>query len=157
LHHQVDQGGWVEEFSKYDAGWLHYFESNNFGEYQRANWDDLNFPARIATLVAAGLPVLQRDNTGHIVATQNLVQQMDIGLFFSDMEQLRGQLDEKDRIDQIRANVWSRREEFTFDYHVDRLVDFFRRVISRQNKKITQQGLMDSQSITNGKKAYFNG
>jgi glycosyltransferase involved in cell wall biosynthesis len=156
LHHQVDQGGWVEEFSKYDAGWLHYFESYNYGEYQRANWDDLNFPARIATLVAAGLPVLQRDNTGHIVATQNLVQQMDIGLFFSDMEELREQLDEKDRMEQIRANVWRRREEFTFDYHVDRLVDFFRRVISCQNETRTQQGLMDSQPMTNGKRANLN-
>jgi glycosyltransferase involved in cell wall biosynthesis len=129
LHSQVDQEDWVTEFSKYDAGWLHYFESMNHGELHRSNWDDLNYPARISTLAAAGLPVLQRDNSGHIVATQNLVRQMDIGLFFSNMLELRTQLEDKRFMERIRTNVWQKREMFTFDYHVDRLVDFFRQVI----------------------------
>jgi hypothetical protein len=133
LHSQVDQGGWVSEFSQYDAGWLHYFESENHGELRRANWDDLNYPARIATLVAAGLPLLQRDNTGSIVATQTLVKQLDIGLFFTNMEQLRRQMEDTARMDQIRANVWRCRDRFTFDYHVPELVAFFRKVIDQHD------------------------
>jgi hypothetical protein len=47
------------------------------------------------------------------------------------MQQLRAQLDDAKRMAELRANVWRHREKFTFDYHVDRLVDFFRRVIEK--------------------------
>ena len=136
LHSQVDQENWVSEFSQYDAGWLHFFESENHGEIRRANWDDLNYPARISTLVAAGLPVLQRDNRGSIVATQSLVQNLDIGLFFKEMGELRSLLGDQNRMDQIRANAWKNRELFTFDAHVDRLIAFFRRVIENTSPAI---------------------
>lgn len=141
LHKQVDQEGWVTEFSKYDAGWLHFFESQNHGEIRRANWDDLNFPARISTLVAAGIPLLQRDNRGSIVATQSLVSQMNIGLFFKTMQELHQQLDDEPRMAQIRANVWAQREQFTFDYHVDQLVEFFRKVIENKRSWHRAKGL----------------
>jgi hypothetical protein len=73
-HANVSQENWVREFSQYDAGWLHFFTSRNAGELMRADWDDPNYPARIATLAAAGLPMLQCDNTGHLEATQTLVR-----------------------------------------------------------------------------------
>lgn len=129
LHHQVDQEGWVEEFSRYDAGWLHFFESQNHGDIRRANWDDLNYPARIATLVAAGLPLLQRDNRDAVVAIQTLARRFDIGLFFTDMQQLQQQLKDDDRMATLRSNVWRQREQFTFDAHIEPLVSFFRKVI----------------------------
>lgn len=40
----------------------------------------------MATLAAAGLPMLQGDNQGSIVATQSLARELDLGVFFSDME-----------------------------------------------------------------------
>ncbi|MDQ4070346.1 MAG: glycosyltransferase [Actinomycetota bacterium] len=129
LHPQVDQGQWVREFSRYDAGWLHFFESENGGELPRANWDDLNYPARLATLAVAGVPLVQRDNPGSIVATQSLVRDRGLGLLCSDMEDVAEQLRDADRVDRLRANVWRRREEFTFDFHADRLVAFFRQVV----------------------------
>ena len=98
---------------------------------RRANWDDFNYPARIATMVAAELPLLQYDNAGAIVATQTLALQHNIGLFFTDMHQLREQLTDHARMTRLRESVWSQREKFTFDYHADRLVDFFRRVIGK--------------------------
>ena len=48
---------WVKEFSQYDAGWLHCFDSRNSGNLLFATWDDLNIPARISVLAAAGLPM----------------------------------------------------------------------------------------------------
>ena len=135
LHSNVDQEDWVREFSKYDAGWLHFFKSENEGDLRRANWDDLNYPARMATLAVAGLPMLQRDNTGALVATQSLVRELDLGLFFSDMEQLGAQLRDRDRLARIRENVWRCREQFTFDHHTDRLVAFFRDVISNSRHR----------------------
>lgn len=130
LHATVNQDQWVSEFSQYDAGWLHYFESQNCGEIRRANWDDLNYPARIATLAAAGLPLLQRDNSCSIVATQSLAREMEIGLFFKDMRELRDQLRDPALAGPIRENVWRQREQFTFDYHAGTLIQFFRQVIA---------------------------
>jgi len=130
LHPNVDQPRWVEEFSQYDAGWLHLFRSENEGDVRRANWDDLNYPARISTLIAAGLPLLQYDNAGAIVAAQTLARERDLGLLFGDMHQLREQLRDEARMDKLRDSVWRQRHEFTFDYHADRLIAFFRKVIA---------------------------
>jgi hypothetical protein len=130
LHAQVDQGDWVREFSRYDAGWLHTFASRNAGDLRRADWDDLNYPARLTTLIAAGVPVLQRDNTGHTVATQTLVRERGLGVFFTDIPDLAWQLRDRERLAGIRAAVWAQRLEFSFDAHADSLVDFLRKVIA---------------------------
>jgi hypothetical protein len=130
LHANVAQDRWVEEFSRYDAGWLHCFASRNAGELARADWDDLNYPARIATLAAAGLPMIQRDNAGAIVAAQSLARRLEIGLFYDDIDELAAQLRETGPMERLRANVWRQREQFCFDAHVGELVGFFREVIS---------------------------
>jgi glycosyltransferase involved in cell wall biosynthesis len=132
LHAQVDQDDWVREFSQYDAGWLHFFRSENAGELRRANWDDLNYPARMATLALAGLPMLQRDNTGSIVATQELARRLNLGLFFHDMSELGQQLHDQAEMARLRESVWQQRDLFTFDHHADRLIAFFRRVIAER-------------------------
>jgi hypothetical protein len=137
LHANVDASHWVEEFSRYDAGWLHFFKSENAGEIHRANWDDLNYPARIATLTCAGLPMLQRDNSGAIVATQTLTQRLDIGVFFDSMEELGARLRDRRRLDELRENTWRTRELSTFDYHADRLIDFFKTVIEARRQDPT--------------------
>lgn len=129
LHAQVDQGGWVREFSQYDAGWLHWQKSHNGGDISRSNWDDLNYPARLATLIAAGLPLLQYDNSGAEVATQNLARRYDVGVFFRSITELREKLGDQERLAQVQENAWRVRPLFTFDYHIDDLVAFMRQVI----------------------------
>jgi glycosyltransferase involved in cell wall biosynthesis len=131
IHPNVDQENWVKEFSQYDAGWLHFFKSENFSEIKRANWDDLNIPARISTLILSGLPVLQADNTGNIVATQTLVKKLNVGLFFNDMKALSAQLRDKNLMQQLRKNVWRQRHLFTFDHHAASLLNFFKQVIKQ--------------------------
>jgi glycosyltransferase involved in cell wall biosynthesis len=139
IHPNVDQENWVKEFSQYDAGWLHFFESENFGELMRANWDDLNIPARLSTLALAGLPMLQKNNDGHTVAIQSLVKQMNLGLFFNDMSELKNLLQDKKLMTEIRNNVWQQRHYFTFDYHADELIDFFKLVIKQSQEKQGQE------------------
>ncbi len=134
LHAQVDQARWVAEFSQYDAGWLHFFKSENEGELRRANWDDLNYPARMATLAAAGLPMLQRDNRGSIVATQTLGRELDISVLGEDMSDLAAQLQDAAGMQRLREQVWRQRDRFTFDHHADRLIEFFRAVIAQQRR-----------------------
>lgn len=130
LHANVDQASWVTEFSRYDAGWLHSFESKNKGEIRRADWDDLNYPARMATLACAGLPMIQRENPGALVATQSLTQRLGIGVFFESLDELGQVLREHANIGKVRGNVWRERGQFTFDRHASGLVGFFRAVIT---------------------------
>ncbi|MFK3736999.1 glycosyltransferase [Massilia sp. TN1-12] len=134
LHGHVAQDRWVQEFSRYDAGWLHCFSSHNGGDLRRADWDDLNIPARVATLAAAGLPMIQRDNGGATVASQALVRGMDIGIFHRDLDDLAAQLRDGARMQGLRERVWARRMSFCFDTHVPGLLDFFRRVIASADK-----------------------
>jgi glycosyltransferase involved in cell wall biosynthesis len=130
LHPQADQDSWVGEFSKYDAGWLHTFASDNGGDIRRATWHDLNYPARLSTFAAAGLPVIQRDNSGAIVATQSLARDLDIGVFFESFDTVGQVLGDEQRMSELRANAATHRARFTFDHHVDDLVRFFEEVIA---------------------------
>ena len=131
IHANVDQENWVKEFSQYDAGWLHFFKSENQGEIRRSNWDDLNLPARMATLAIAGIPMLQADNAEHIVATQSFVKKQNLGLLFRDMKELGQLMRDRQLMLQLRENVWKQREMFMFDYHVIDLIKFFREVIGK--------------------------
>ncbi|HEY8609087.1 MAG TPA: glycosyltransferase family A protein [Noviherbaspirillum sp.] len=129
LHPNVEQGRWTREFSQYDAGWLHSFRSVNGGELRRANWDDLNYPARMSTLAAAGLPMIQQSNDGALVATRSLAQALGISVFFDDIAGLAAALHDRGAMQAVRERVWSQRAQFTFDHHVPQLVTFFRSVI----------------------------
>lgn len=124
LHANVDQENWVSEFSRYDAGWLHFFESSNGGEMRRANWDDLNVPARMATLAVCGVPMIQHDNRGHIVATQRIVEDLGVGICATDMADVARQLHDRERMATLRQRLWEVRHQFTFDPHVAELTDF---------------------------------
>jgi hypothetical protein len=136
LHPNIDQRRWTEEFSRYDAGWLHAFRSSNAGEIRRANWDDLNYPARMSTLAAAGLPMIQRENEGSLVATQTLAKQLGIGVSYRDIDDLAVKLKDRERMQRVRAQVWRQQHLFTFDHHVPRLVEFFREVIGSARKSM---------------------
>lgn len=138
IHPSCDQENWIKEFSQYDAGWLHLFDSTNFGELHRVTWDDLNYPARISTLAVAGVPMILKDNTGHLVAMQNLIEKLDIGIPFKDFDNLAETLHDKLRMNTLRNNVWKNRSFFQFDNYVDDLIIFFKEVIAyKRNRKVT--------------------
>lgn len=135
IHHHCNNKDWVKEFSKYDAGWLHCFDSKNYGQIRNASWDDLNLPARIYTLTASGLPSIQKDNSEHSVAIQSMVNDYGIGIFFKDVDDLSNKLKNKSLMDSLRRNVLDNREKFTFDYYAPYLVDFFKKVINNYSFK----------------------
>ena len=130
LHDQVAPGEWVREFSRYDAGWLHDVRSSNGGDLAAATWDDLNYPARMATLAAAGVPMIQYDNSGSVVASQTLCRERQLGVFYRNAPELAAALRDGDALRLLRKNVWEQRQHFTFDAHVDRLVALFREVVA---------------------------
>ncbi|MRJ75976.1 glycosyltransferase [Aeromicrobium sp. SMF47] len=126
LHPQVDQEDWVAEFSQYDAGWLHDVRSTNGGDLHAATWGDLNYPARIGTYAAAGVPMIQRDSHGSIVASEQLIRDLDLGFTWREPSDLLQSLQDFERLDRLRKSVWSQRDRFTFDAHTDQIVSFLR-------------------------------
>ncbi len=129
IHPAVEPAQWVSELSRYDAAWLHLYDSRNGGDLRRANWDDLNLPARLGTYAAAGLPWIMRDNRGHAVATQRLATQLDVAVPFSSWDELAERLRDRAHLARLGANMRAARRGFTFDAHVDELIGVFRRVI----------------------------
>ncbi len=134
IHPHCSHLEWVTEFSKYDAGWLHCFKSQNHGNLMKASWDDLNIPARINTYMAAGLPVIQRDNSDHVVATEDRIKELGIGLFFKNYDELGGKLRQVPLMKKLRNNVLKSRDLFCFDHHVPELITFFREVINQKKR-----------------------
>lgn len=131
IHRHCPQPQWTSEFSKYDAGWLHCVDSNNGGSLPRATWADLNLPARISTLAAAGLPMIQKNNTGNIYAQQTYIEKRGMGLSYENMDDLANKLKDKTMLKKIANNVMAGRVELTFDSQVAGLTEFFRKTIAR--------------------------
>jgi len=46
---------------------------------------------------------------------------------------------EKQLMQEIRNNVWQQRHYFTFDYHADELINFFKTVIRQSQEKIGRE------------------
>lgn len=133
LHPHCSQDKWVEEFSKYDAGWLHCLNSSNRGDLALLSWDDLNIPARVSTYAAAGIPMILKNNQEHLVATQEKLKALDIGIFYSQYEELVTQLRNSSKMKRLQSNMLLNREQFHFDNYVPQLISFFENVI--RNKK----------------------
>ena len=126
VHPAVGPDDWVPEFSRYDAAWLHRFDSANGGDLRRASWDDLNSPARLPVALAAGLPLLQQANPGSVVSVERVLRRDGTGLFYRSADDVAAVL-----ADELGTRAGARaalavREQHTFDAHADRLVGLFR-------------------------------
>ncbi|TQN43126.1 glycosyltransferase involved in cell wall biosynthesis [Blastococcus colisei] len=129
LHPPVGPEDWVGELSRYDAGWLHRFDSDNGGELHRAGWDDLNSPARLPVLLAAGLPLLQQANPGSLVSVERVLRTEGTGLFYRSADDVRAVLAGELADRRGGTAALAVRERHTFDAHADRLVELFRSVL----------------------------
>ena len=135
VHRHCAPSEWVREFSQYDAGWLHCIGSSNGGSLLKATWADLNLPARINTLAAAGLPMIQRRNEGHVFAQYSYVERRGMGISYTDIHELARQLRDKRLLAETSHRVMEHRKDFVFDNHVRELTDFFRKVIAGYHGK----------------------
>lgn len=126
VHPHVAAGQWTHELSQYDAGWLHGHKSANGGNLMRATWDDLNFPARMATYAAAGLPILMPHNNGHIVACNDVAAKRGFGLFYDEIAEVPQLLRSEVASPTATKNMLQHRMEFSFDAHVAELITLFR-------------------------------
>jgi hypothetical protein len=129
LHPAVGPEDWVRVLSRYDAGWLHRFDSDNAGDLRRASWDDLNSPARLPVLLSAGLPLLQRAHPGSTVAVERVLRRDGTGLFCSSADEVAAALAAELTGRRGHRAALAVRERHTFDAHADRLVTLFRSLV----------------------------
>jgi hypothetical protein len=128
----VEPADWVARLSPYDAGWLHPVRAHNGGDIRAATWDDLNLPARIPTLVAAGLPlIVPAPPAGAIHAASRLCRELGCGVLYEDLDDLRRRLRDRAAMKRRRAAAWRARETLTFDHHADRLLDVLKQAAGR--------------------------
>ncbi|WP_369258689.1 glycosyltransferase family 2 protein [Geodermatophilus amargosae] len=128
VHPAVGPEDWVRELSRYDAGWLHRFDAVNGGDLRRATWDDLNSPARLPVLLAAGLPLLQQANPGSVVSVERVLREDGTGLLYRSADDVAAVLAGEVATRAGHAAAMAARERHVFDAHADRLVDLFRSV-----------------------------
>ncbi len=137
LHPAVGPEDWVGVLSRYDAGWLHRFSSDNGGDLRRATWDDLNSPARLPVLLAAGLPALQQANPGSAVAVERILRGCGAGLLYGaardggGAEEVAALLHGEVASPAAGPAAWVAREDHVFDAHADRLVQVLRGAAAR--------------------------
>ena len=55
-----------------------------------------------------------------------------MGVFYENMEDLSEQLKNKDLLQSIRTKILEHRQEFTYDYYVPQLIEFFEEVIKNK-------------------------
>ena len=133
LHPSCPSEKWLEEFSRYDSGWLHWLHSRNFGDISRMDWPDFNSPARMSTYAVAGVPMIMADNTGHRVHYQEYLTALGMGLPAGSFKELALKLKDKELMTRLRTDSWRNRYEFCFDTFLPGLEQFFRQVISFYN------------------------
>ncbi|MEX5719614.1 glycosyltransferase family 2 protein [Geodermatophilus maliterrae] len=126
VHPAVGPEDWVRELSRHDAGWLHRFDSSNGGDLRRASWDDLNSPARLPVLLAAGLPLLQQANPGSLVSVERVLREDGTGLLYRCADDVADVLTAEVAGRAGQAAALAARERHVFDAHADRLVGLFR-------------------------------
>ena len=119
---------WVSVLSRYDGGWLHPVRPANGGDLGRATWDDLNLPARLPTLLAAGVPPIAPAAPGAVSAVERVLRETGAGVLYRDLDDLAAQLRDATAMAERRARAWAVREQFTFDHHADGLVALLRAI-----------------------------
>lgn len=129
IHPHCPNTQWTQEFSKYDAGWLHCFNSENFGDPFKISWDDINLPARMGALAAAGLPMIQKNQPTHSVASQEVLKEYGIGILYNSIEDLISRLKDDAQLKSVTDNVLKYRRKFAFDTHVTDFLSFFNKII----------------------------
>ena len=85
----------------------------------RANWSDINSPARMSTYAMAGLPMIMHDNTGHIVHHQEYLESLGMAIKIKTFDFLSEKFSDKKENEKRRENVWNQRSNFCYDSYDD--------------------------------------
>ena len=120
---QRTKSRWVEEFSRYDAGWS-YMRS----PLPWAPLDDRGaIPNRVGTYLLAGLPVITDRRTGFYRYEQLRQRGVEVELLDHDYHGLRARLEAEVRTRAKSFRARNQREAYSFDASIDALLDTLER------------------------------
>jgi hypothetical protein len=123
---------WVEEFSRYDAGWSYVKRPLPWPRLE----DEAVVPNRHATYLLAGLPIIAERLPGYY--RYDSLNQHRVAIdFCRDYAQLAVQLRDRSKLGEFSENVRRCRELFTFDATLDALIEYFQNVSDRYRTKAT--------------------
>jgi hypothetical protein len=115
---------WVEEFSRYDAGWSYVKRPLPWPRLE----DQAAIPNRHGTYLLAGLPIITEALPGFDRYDSLTEHGVAIRFFPTDYARLAADLRHKARLAEMNEKARRCRERFTFDATVDALVGYFERV-----------------------------
>jgi hypothetical protein len=134
LHPPVGPPDWTAALAGYDAGWLHARPPDNDGDLTRATWDDLNLPARLPTLAAAGLPVLVPEPGRSVSAAATLLTGLGAGLAWTDPEHAAALLRDSAGVTAAHRAMMAGRPAFAFESVADELLRVLTRTAGRAGR-----------------------
>ena len=128
---------WVEEFSRYDAGWSYVKRPLPWPRLE----DAAVIPNRHGTYLMAGLPIIIEPMPGFY--RYDSLKQHGAAIDFrpDDYAVLAARLRERATLLEMTQNARSCRAQFTFDATIDALEDYFRRVLDRHRAVAKPQWL----------------
>jgi hypothetical protein len=138
LHPAVAPAAWTDVLGRYDAGWLHARPPRNGGELRRATWDDLNVPARLPTLAAAGLPLVLPAAEGAVSAVGRIARGTGAGITYESADELVAWLHNRPALDRARAEMTAARTRFSFTSEADALVRRYDALAGRAGNRMVE-------------------
>ncbi len=120
---------WVEEFSRYDAGWSYVKRPLPWPPLE----DAAVIPNRLGTYLLAGLPVITEPLAGYY--RYESLSQHGAAIDFSprDYGRLAADLRDRNRLAELSDNAHRCRAQFTFDATIDGLIAYFHEVHERHS------------------------
>lgn len=118
LHNVIDATRFSEEWSRFDAGFMHAkVPPNHFS----AAFEQMNLPHRYSAYLAAGLPLIVQQ--GGQEAMEDLIQENGIGIAYSSYDDLAEKLRDKALLGKVGASAVEKRVSFSFDASAAQLCD----------------------------------
>ncbi|MBL8291425.1 MAG: hypothetical protein JNN08_06290 [Bryobacterales bacterium] len=133
---------WVEEFSRYDAGWSYVGRPLPWPRRE----DEAAIPNRLGTYLLAGLPVITEKLPGF--DRYDVLADRGVAVDFSprDYAALAADLRNSDKLNEMTEKARACREQFSFDATVDPLLGYLERVCNRHRLRAARPFPMNSGS-----------
>ena len=109
---------WVEEFSRYDAGWSYIGSPLSWAPLD----DRAAIPNRVGTYLLSGLPVITDRRPGSYRYEELRTRGVELELADGDYDALRAQLEEERRTRARSLAARSERKAYSFDASIDPLL-----------------------------------
>ena len=116
-HGHLDQRVLMQELTKYDYGWAGFNDAFNKEHL------DVTLPNKAFEYISCGLPILTLPHK----TLSEFVEEHQVGIVINDFTEMREKLSEASA---LRTNTLKKRFEFTIEKNINRLIEFYTKLIA---------------------------